>query len=95
MMKSNNLQSLETNLIFLFYLELNSSAGTQRLPPKCVLLCQVTLNMRCQTYEVYRTFLSPCGFIVFDPYIIQNPRGKSSNSILVLNTLLHDKQGTT
>ena len=32
---------------------------------------------------------------VFSPYILQNPNGKSSNSILDLNTLHHEKQGVT
>ena len=33
--------------------------------------------------------------IVFGPYILQNPRGKSSNSILIRNKFLHEKQGIT
>ena len=32
---------------------------------------------------------------VFSPYILQNPRGKSSNSILGLNTLQQEKQDIT
>ena len=71
-----------------FYLKLNSFLF------KVELFClQITLNGRCQTYAAYRTFLSMCGFNVFGPYILQNPRGKSNNSILVLNTFLHEKQG--
>ena len=36
-------------------------------------------------HAVFRTFPSLCGFIVFGPYILQSPRGKSNNSILVQN----------
>ena len=34
--------------------------------------------------SLLRTFLSLCGFIVFGLYILQNPGGKSRNSIQVL-----------
>ena len=53
------------------------------------------LNGRCQTYADYRTILSLCAFIVFCPYKLQNPRGKSNNSILVPNKFLNEKQGIT
>ena len=33
-----------------FYLELKSLTGAQRLQPKCVLLCLVTLNGRCTQF---------------------------------------------
>ena len=53
------------------------------------------LKWGCQKYPGYRTFLSRCGFIVFGPHILQKPRGKSINSILALNTFVHEKHVPT
>ena len=54
--------------VFFHYLELNSSASTQRLPPKCVLLCLSDLKKRvAKRTQFVRIFLSPCGFMKHVP----------------------------
>ena len=91
-MKSNNLWLLEIHLMcaFLFRVELFS-----RYTKVASEMCSSMLNGCCQTYAFHKMFLSLCGFIVFGPYILQNPLGKTNNFTLVPNAFLHEKQGIT
>ena len=38
----------------------------------------MTVSEHCQLYAVYMMFMALCGFIVFGPYMLQNPVGKSN-----------------
>ena len=91
-MKSNILLPLETHLMCFFLFRTELFNRYTKVTSKTCSTMLSDLSGRCQTYTVYRTSLCLCGFIVFSQYILQNPQGKSNNSMLLLNSFLHKKQ---